>query len=88
MIQVSEKCVGCGKCVSTCPFGALSLINKKATPNASCTMCGACVSTCPVQALSLPVADAAKKDLSTYKGVWVFIEITDDGKTQKVRSVG
>ncbi len=88
MIQVSEKCVGCGKCVSTCPFGALSLINRKATPSAACTMCGACVSVCPVKALSLPVAGATKKDLSAYKGVWVFIEMADDGKNQKVRPVG
>lgn len=88
MIQVGANCVGCGKCVSTCPFGALSLVNRKAVANASCTMCGACVSVCPVKALSLPAAGAVKKDLSAYKGVWAFIEITDDGKTQKVRPVG
>ena len=88
MIQVSEKCVGCGKCVSTCPFGALSLVNKKATASSACTMCGACVSVCPVKALSLPAtATASKNDLSAFKGVWVFVEIGDDGKTQKVRSV-
>ena len=42
------------------------------------------------KALSLPAAGAApaKKDLSAYKGVWAFIEISDDGKTQKVRPVG
>jgi len=88
MIQVSGKCVGCGKCVSTCPFGALSLVNKKAVANASCTMCGSCVSVCPMHALSLPAAGAVKKDLSGYKGIWVFVEISDDGKAQKVRSVG
>ena len=88
MIQVGANCVGCGKCVSTCPFGALSLVNRKAVANASCTMCGACVSVCPWKALSLPAAGAVKKDLSAYKGVWAFIEITDDGKTQKVRPVG
>ncbi|MBR3631674.1 MAG: electron transfer flavoprotein subunit alpha [Elusimicrobiaceae bacterium] len=88
MIQVSEKCVGCGKCVSTCPFGALSLVNRKAVPSASCTMCGACVGVCPVKALSLPTAGAVKKDLSAYKGVWAFIEIADNGQTQSVRSVG
>ncbi len=88
MIQVASNCVGCGKCVGACPFGALSLVNRKAVPNASCTMCGACVSVCPVKALSLPASGAAKKDLSSYKGVWVFIEISDDGKTQKVRPVG
>lgn len=88
MIQVGSNCVGCGKCVSTCPFGALSLVNRKAVASASCTMCGACVSVCPVKALSLPTNSAEKKDLSSYKGVWAFIEISDDGKEQKVRPVG
>ena len=88
MIQIASNCVGCGKCVSTCPFGALSLVNRKAVANASCTMCGACVSVCPVKALSLPASGAAKKDLSAYKGVWAFIEIADNGQKQFVRPVG
>ena len=87
MIQVASNCVGCGKCVSTCPFGALSLVNRKAVANNSCTMCGACVSACPVRALSLPAATTVQKDLSAYKGVWVFVELADDGKSQKVRPV-
>ena len=88
MIQIAQNCVGCGKCVATCPFGALSIVNRKATASAACTMCGACVSVCPVKALSLPAAGAAKKDLSAYKGVWAFIEIADDGYKQSVRPVG
>jgi len=88
MIQISQKCIGCGKCVSTCPFGALSLAGGKAAASNACTMCGACVSVCPVKALSLPATYTAKKDLSAYKGVWVFIEIADDGRTKKVRPVG
>ena len=78
MIQISANCVGCGKCVSVCPFGALSLVNRKAVASSACTMCGACVSQCPVKALSLPTTGTAKKDLSAYKGVWVFIEISDE----------
>jgi len=88
MIQISQNCIGCGKCVSACPFGALSLSNGKAVASNACTMCGACVSVCPMKALSLPQTGAVKKDLSAYKGVWVFVEIADDGQTQKVRPVG
>lgn len=88
MIQIASNCVGCGKCVGACPFGALSLAGGKAVANASCTMCGACVSVCPVKALSLPTAGAVQKDLSAFKGVWAFIEIADDGKEQKVRPIG
>ena len=88
MIHISEKCVGCGKCTTVCPFGALSIVNRKAVASAACTMCGACVSQCPVGALSLPQTGAAKKDLSSYKGVWVFVEVANDGRTQQVRPVG
>lgn len=90
MIQIAANCVGCGKCVTACPFGALSLVDRKAVANANCTMCGACVPVCPVKALSLPAASASagKPDLAGYKGVWAFIEISDDGKSQKVRPVG
>lgn len=88
MIQISQKCVGCGKCTTVCPFGALSLANRKAVASSACTMCGACVSQCPVGALSLPAGTAVKKDLSAYKGIWVFLEIADNIPTCHVRSVG
>ena len=88
MIQISQNCIGCGKCVSACPFGALSLANKKAVASGACTMCGACVSVCPMKALSLPQTGAAKKDLSAYKGVWVFVEIATETPVPCVRPVG
>lgn len=75
MIQISQNCIGCGKCTTVCPFGALSLANGKAVASSACTMCGACVNQCPVKALSLPSRTTAAKDLSSYKGVWVFVEL-------------
>lgn len=88
MIQISQSCIGCGKCTTVCPFGALSLVNRKAVASSACTMCGACVSQCPVRALALPAGSAVKKDLSAYKGVWVFVEIGKNGTAQQVRPVG
>ena len=44
-----EKCVSCGKCVSSCPME----VRVTADPNsAECIRCGACVRGCPTGALS------------------------------------
>ena len=85
MITILPNCIGCGKCVPVCPFGALSLVDRKAVCNTACTLCGACVPVCPVNALQMPLGGvpspqkaAANANLSSYKGVWVFAEIADN----------
>ncbi|MGI5869438.1 MAG: FAD-binding protein [Kiritimatiellia bacterium] len=75
-----DLCVGCGACVSACPFGALSMGDTIVACNADlCTGCGACVSACPVNALSLPekTSDGAA-DLADWKDVWVYAEQSDN----------
>ncbi|MCF8040371.1 MAG: CoB--CoM heterodisulfide reductase iron-sulfur subunit A family protein [Desulfohalobiaceae bacterium] len=53
------RCVGCGKCVSTCPFGAIQLGEDRAgNPKAEvietvCQGCGLCCVTCPQSAIQL-----------------------------------
>lgn len=55
----SEKCIGCGKCISSCSDGAkqaiaLNAAEKKAFVSAEkCTGCGLCKIVCPVGAISL-----------------------------------
>jgi electron transfer flavoprotein alpha subunit len=84
LIISKEKCVGCGVCVKTCPFGALQMEARLAVVTDSCTFCGACVDSCKFGAITLQRAEkGAKKDLSQYKGVWVFGEQID-GKIQSV----
>jgi electron transfer flavoprotein alpha subunit len=87
MIKILQNCIGCGKCVPVCPFGALSLENRKAAVNSACTLCGACVSVCPVKALEMPQKGVAAADLSAYKGVWVFAEVVSDKGALKNRPV-
>jgi electron transfer flavoprotein alpha subunit len=77
LLEINRKeCIGCGACVTACPFGALSLDSENiAVVSEACTACGACISECPVEALSLPqVKKAEVEDISAYRGVWVWVE--------------
>jgi len=50
----AELCVGCGLCVDSCQFGALSIENDTAVIDAiACMGCGVCASKCAQGALSL-----------------------------------
>ena len=71
----AETCTGCESCVSTCPFGALSMKDGVAVVDEKCTFCGACVDVCPVSAITLQKDEKAVTiDTSAYKDVWGFIE--------------
>ncbi len=48
------KCVGCGKCVEVCIYGALRIHEGKArVEKIMCEGCGACMYVCPTDAISL-----------------------------------
>ena len=50
----SEKCTGCGLCVSDCQRRDLKIENNKAVPlNTACFLCGHCVAICPENAVKL-----------------------------------
>lgn len=71
-----DKCVGCGACETTCPFGAISIKDGKAVVDMEkCRFCGSCVDVCGMKAITMQkdeVKDAVDKSL--YKGVWVYAE--------------
>ena len=71
---LTEKCKGCKLCLKNCPFAAIDMVNGKAMLNDNCTSCGACVSSCKFGAIEGDVEEKKEKDLSAYKGVWVFAE--------------
>ncbi|WP_415714151.1 4Fe-4S binding protein [Maridesulfovibrio sp.] len=53
-----KRCIGCGKCISTCPFGAIKEVDFRGQPKAEvietiCQGCGICTSTCPQGAIQL-----------------------------------
>ena len=53
-----KRCVGCGKCMLTCPFGSIKEIKFRGDTKAEvietvCQGCGICTSTCPQGAIQL-----------------------------------
>ncbi|MGE4589302.1 MAG: FAD-binding protein [Acidaminococcaceae bacterium] len=77
IIVDGEKCIACEACVSTCPVGAISMVEGKAAIDQDkCISCGACVSGCPVEAISRgTITKIEAKDTSSYKDLWVYIEL-------------
>jgi heterodisulfide reductase subunit A-like polyferredoxin len=52
--QVNEEaCIGCGLCVESCPFEALSVDAVARVDGVRCVGCGVCTLVCPEGALSL-----------------------------------
>jgi electron transfer flavoprotein alpha subunit len=83
----AAKCVGCGKCVKGCGFGALSMkdapgANKPGriaeVDPAACKACYACVPACPFKAISEVKSEVCgTPDIESYRNIWVFAEQTD-----------
>ena len=88
-----KKCVGCGKCVKGCGFGALALkdapgankLGKLAEVDPSaCKACFACVPACPFKAISEVKSEVVGTEgIADYRDIWVFAEQTD-GKVAEV----
>jgi heterodisulfide reductase subunit A len=57
-IVEAELCIGCGRCVSVCPFKAISLMEndagepKSSINTAMCKGCGLCAAVCPNKAIT------------------------------------
>ena len=71
---IREKCKGCTKCVKSCPFDAITMVDRIAVIGATCTSCGACVEVCPFDAIEKEEVKREEINIGDYKGVWVFAE--------------
>jgi UDP-glucose 4-epimerase len=70
-VTVTEHCIGCGQCVETCGFDAITVADGHAVHNGQCRGCGRCERTCPNDAVRImltnPTATAdAKRRIESY----------------------
>lgn len=49
--QVSDKCIGCGRCVDVCWHEGIEMKGKAAVKTGKCIGCGYCFQVCPTEAL-------------------------------------
>ena len=50
--HADEKCIGCGKCASICPTGAIKMVDgRPAWTKNKCLKCCGCINRCPVSAI-------------------------------------
>jgi len=79
-IILTDKCIGCLKCVKICPASALEMYF---TPEEQKILAELAASAVPVEEEVDPEAAALARTLQQYRGVWVFVEQTE-GEAAKV----
>ncbi len=71
---IAENCTGCRLCLRACPYGAIDIVEDRASFNDNCTQCGACASACKFGAILLEVTFTRDVDTTQYRGLWVMAE--------------
>ncbi|MBN1288128.1 MAG: 4Fe-4S binding protein [Actinobacteria bacterium] len=61
-VEVTDDCVGCGKCVDVCYVNAMSMPYGKAQIGDYCRACGRCATVCPKDAIKIRIEDPAFLD--------------------------
>jgi UDP-glucose 4-epimerase len=54
-IKVTDACIGCGSCLETCAFNAITIIDSRAVHSHQCRGCGRCSLSCPNDAVIISI---------------------------------
>ncbi len=76
-VQISEDCIGCGKCKDECFMGAIEIIGGRALHHEeACKGCGRCASICPQKAVIVKFDRKDKMLLELFSAVEGTAEIS------------
>ena len=56
-VTVSDTCIGCGTCLTTCFVNAITLEKNRAVISSDCRGCGRCAEACPNGAIHVTISD-------------------------------
>ena len=87
----SDRCEGCGACVTRCQVGAVSVAAKKqpAVVNRDrCIGCGVCVPTCPTKSINLVKKPAEVKPPQTREDLHDIMTAGRNGRLKKLKLAG
>lgn len=72
--ETINLCINCGKCVSECKYGALSIVNKKVSYDRSkCKNCDACIAACSINSTPKTTEMTVDEIIEEIKKVQMFI---------------
>lgn len=57
-LEVTDSCVGCGKCAEVCNFDAIKIEEDKAVIGDICRGCGLCADKCPEDAIRINIEES------------------------------
>ena len=76
VIEVTDRCTGCGTCVETCIFDAIDIQNRRAVHNDRCRACGRCVTYCPEKAVIIRIDNQETSFQAAMERIESYVRIT------------
>jgi len=77
-VEVGGDCTGCGKCVETCIFEAISISDGRAVHSGQCRACGRCVTACPQGAVKISLPSPQQSILQAEQRIRSYVDISGE----------